>query len=516
MPRPSFRPALLRAVTWAGAIALAGGVGVYLAAESVLDPDFVEERLSGHFSGPAGAVSVDIGSVRPLPHRLGLSIGALRIRAGPDGEPASTGGGGRDRRIAVVPRAMITGIGLSGLLGDGGLHLGLVRITGATLDLSALAPSSFPAGVANGADVELRDVTIGEERRPDPGRLLASVSRVSVPSYRARSPDGRSRFRLEGLEADLRRGRMHLDAVRLLTTPLAVPATALPEGTTARDTTRVLLAGLAARGLAVESGRDGPSLRARSLDVDSFRVTAVDGVVPHAGGGRGRPLTPVQRLRQFAGPAGRFDTLNFVRGRVRYTERRVGRAEVGTVVFDRIGGSVIPFPFGPAPRSEVRSPGPVRLLVRGRVARSAPVWLTIAFPDRRRGLYFDAVGSVGSLDLRELNSIFRPTRGVDIESGRLDSLRFVMRVSDGAAAGEVVPVYRGLDLSLEDSRAGGTALPEFVRNFVLGLRLNARNHPAEGDDFRTGSLRYESSPGQTFPAFFWQVLLTGLQDVAGV
>lgn len=516
-PRP-----VVRGVAWAGALSLAVVLVVYAAAEAVVDPAFVEECLTRGLSGRLPGASVEVGAVRPLPHRMGLSVRALAV-ATPDPSGADGGAG----RALLVPRLTVTGIGGSALLGGTGLHLGRVRVTGATVDVARLAGGSYLAGVANGVDLELRELSLTGDRRADLASLLASLSRLDVPSYRARSPDGGSLFRVRGLEADVPSGTARLDAMRMLTTDPAVPPAFRTGGDdTARDTTAVALSGIAARGFAVsETGAGRPYLRARSVEIESFRVTAADGVVPDTSPERGRPLTPVQRLRRFAGPPGRIDTLRFAGGRVRYTERRVGYPGAGTIVFDRIEGSVRPFPFGPAPgstgtgnrgeRSDDAS-APVRLGVRGRVAGSAPLWLTMSFPDRRRGLHFDAVGKVGALDLRELSTIFRPTEGIDIEGGRLDSLRFRMRASGGRARGEVAPVYRGLAISLEDPRAGGTGLDEHFRSFVLGLKLNARNDPAEGDAFRTGSLEYESSPGQTFPAFFWQALLTGLRDVAGV
>lgn len=520
-PRRSVRSApVVRVAAWAGAVALAALLSIWVGAEAVVDPAFVEERLSRSLSRRFPRASVDVGSVRPLPHRLGLSVRALRVETG---DPATAAGD--LGRALVVPSLTVTGVRGSALLGGTGLHLGRVRVAGATADLSVLAPASRLAGVANGVELDLRDLSL-DGRGPDLAALLASLSRLHVPSYRARSPDGRSLLRVRGFEADLRSGSARIDSMRMLIADPAVPPAFRPDGEgVAEDTTEIRLAGLAARGLTVlETGDGRPHLRARSVEIDSFRVTAVDGVIPDTSTDRGPPLTPVQWLRQFTGPGGRFDTLSFGRGRVRYTERRVGYPGAGTIVFDRIQGSMRPFPFGTArssPSGSARGASdatrpPVQLTVRGRVTHSAPVWLAISFPDRSRSLYFDAVGKVGSLDLRELNSVFRATEGIHIESGSLDSLRFRMRVSDGAARGEVVPVYDELGISLEDPRAGGRGLDEHLRSFVLGLRLNARNDPAETDDFRTGSLEYEASPGQTFPAFLWQVLLTGLQDVAGV
>lgn len=516
MPSDGSRP-LVRGVAWAGALSLALVLLVYAGTEAVVDRAFVEERLSSSLPGRMSDASVEVGAVSPLPHRLGLSVRALRVGAG---SPSSAAEGGAGWSL-LVPRLTITGLWGSALVGGDDLHAGHVRVTGATADLTRLAGASYPAGVANGIDIELREVQLTGEGPPDLPSLLASLSRLDVPSYRARSANGRSLFLVRDLEADLRSGEARLGAARLLTTSPAGPPNFRPEGErTLEDTTAIAVDGLAGRGLTVAgTGGERTYLRGRRVAIDSFRVTVVDGILRDTSAERGRPRTPVQRLRQHDGAAGRLDTLSFTRGRVRYTERRPGQLGTGTIVFDRIDGSVRPFPFGLARASPPDTGGasaPVRLDVRGRIAGAAPLWLTLTFPDRRRGLTFDAVGTVSALDLRSLNSIFRPTGGIEIEEGRLDSLRLRMQADDGTARGEVVPVYRGLGISLVDPRGGGTGLAEHFRSFVLGLQLNTRNVPAEGDAFRTGSIEHRAAPGETFPAYFWNALLAGLQDAAGV
>ena len=513
-----------RVATWAGTIALVGVLALYAAAGVVVDRALVEERLSRALPGNLEEASVHVGSVRPLPLRLGVSVRSLRIDVGATPTDPRSRPPRRRGWTLVVPRVDITGIGLSTLAGGETIRLGRVRITDATLDLSALFPASFPAGVANGVDLDLRDLSLEAGGVREVGTLLPFLSRISVPSYRARSPDGRTHFRLQGLEADLRTGGARLEEMGLVHTEPAVPPRLLPRpGRTLRDTTSVTLAGLVADGLFVGTEGGGGSLGARSLAIDSFRVHVVDGVVPDTSTDRGLPVTPVQRLREFGGPSGRVDSVRFDHGRVRFTVRRVGYRGSGAVLFDRIEGTIRPLPYGspsaPAGDSSGRAEearGPVRVAVRGRLAGSASAWLEMTFPDRREGLRFDASGAVAALDLTELNSIFRPTEGIHIRSGRLASLRFRLRVRDGRAEGRLVPVYDDLGISLEDPRRGGTGLDEHFETFVLGLRLNARNQPGDADDFRVGSIDVAASPGQTFPSFLWQALLGGLRDAAGV
>lgn len=531
---------------------MAAGVAVYLVADAVVDRSFVERRLSRGLAGAFPSVSATAGEVRVLPLRFGVAVDSLRL-AVRDGVPSdpSPGAAAGPAWVLSAPRATLTGVGIAALLrgelaarelrlvaprlhrlegpvpdrgrpdrarrdapSSADVRLDRVRVVGATVDLSAVLPSAPLAGVANGADLELRDLSVGGGTAAPPA-LLGALSRLRVASYRARETNGGASLRMAGFELDLAAREARVDGVRYRSIGPAAPGVDRGgRGRVAEDTVEVALDRPRANGVTVDTGSAPPSLGARTLTVDSVRVRVVDGVVPGTSPERGPPRTPVQRLRSLGFLTGRVDSLHVREGRVRYLERRRRRPEPGTVLFDRIEARSRPFLFGPAPAVPRRDT--VRFSLSGRVAEAAPFWLTVRVPDRPEGFTFDVDGRLTSLDLPALNTMFRPTEGIHLQSGRLDSLRFRLRTRNGRAAGRVIPVYDGLDLTLEDPRTGGRGLDERVKSFLAGLRLNARNDPADGDDFRAGEIEHSASPGETFPAFLWKALLSGLRDVAGV
>lgn len=286
------------------------------------------------------------------------------------------------------------------------------------------------------------------------------------------------------------------------------------------DTTRVAAVRLEVEGVSVQTRGDLQVLRARTVTLDSLDVRVAALLEPDPGTARALPSTPARLLRALEQPSVRVGSLAIRHGRIRYIERRPGQPGSGSILFDRIEGRVQPILAGPAlPDRRRGRPGgrdTVELWAGGRAAGSAPIWIAITFPGGDDDLAFEASGGAGRLDLRALNSMFRPVDGLRIEDGRLDSLRFRFRARNGRAEGRVTPVYDDLDLVLEDPRTGGRGLDERFKGFLLGLRLNADNRPDEGDGFRIGRIEREAAPGDTFFAFFWNALLSGLRDAAGL
>lgn len=425
--------------------------------------------------------------------------------------------GGRIARTAIWTAATV-------VLVLAGLRLVVGAIVDEAFVEGHIARRLSSPGVAAGVDVgavrvrslrpglTLEDLRIeagGDSTRESGGRRREGRSwLLSVPRATVSAVD-----LLAALGGDLSAAALRMEAPRLLVPAAAGGGSRRSYRGAAEDTFALAASGVELVGLAVRLAEGRTRMVARSLVVDSLIVDVSESVVRDTSPDRGPPVTPVQRLARDSGLFGRIDSLRVRAGRVRYTQRRSGQPGAGEIVFDRIEVRAGPLPLGgrSTPGSDT-----VRVIARGRVARQAPVWIAASFSARSAGFSFEARGGLTALDLTALNGMFRPVEGIHIESGRLDSLTFRMRVREGRAEGRVEPVYDSLSLTLEDPRDGGTGLDEHVRSIVLGFRLNARNQPADGDDFRTGAIEHRVSPGETFLAFLWRALLSGLRDVAGV
>lgn len=564
--RSSARP-LLRGVLWALCGLLLAALGVRLTAEMVVDEEYVATRIARSLGARSHDPAVRVEHAQFLPFRRTLTIRGLEALVSEDPSPGpTTAGNGRLHWRLTVPRARVAAIGLTDLFGDGikarelameaprlsaftvggssgpacrdhdhcrrlggstgepppaghpgpdpRLRFERVSVTDGTLGLGDLTPSSPLAGRLNGLDLELTGFEVREGRDRLLPAVLGSVSRLRVPSYLVRARDGGLLLSVRNVALDLGEGTAWIGRVRLRKQEAGIPPAARPRvSAVPADTTELTASHLVLEGVVFDTTGDHRVLDARTLRVDRLRLHVVDGVLPGTGPHRRPPRTPVQHLRSLEGVTGRIDSVRLVRGAVRYTERRAGQPGTGTLLFDRLAAAAKRVPFGSRPNSARDT---VRVSVHGRIAEAAPIWLRASFPERSDVLSFETRGGVTSLELPALNSIVRPTEGIEITGGRLDSLRFSLVVHSGHAVGRVTPVYAGLGLSLQDPRTGGSGLDEHLREFVLGLRLNARNHPGDGDDFRTGTIDYRSSPGQTFLAFVWRALFSGLRDVAGI
>lgn len=550
-----------------------------VAAWMVVDEAFVERRLSSSLSRALGPHRVTVEEVSVRPFRFGVAFGSLEVVPVPEdsgvdrrridgptrgsGSPSAASG---PRLVLRVPEATLSGIRPWSLLGrplgaaeltltgarlaspaesaaagsaarrgpaassrpppwfvptgsgagdrgGGGVRLGRVRITGATVDLGVLSGGPVARGVAHDLDLELRDVAVGTEGAPPLHRaVLAAIAELRTGLYRRRSSDGRSLFELEDVRVDLSSGRGRAARAYLRTfEPDPVPSSE-GGGRTLDDTTEVRAGPVALEGLRVDTTGGGAPVSARSLLVDSLEVEIVESIFPRAPPAAGPPSrTPVEELRS-VGVRMRIDTVTIRSGWIRYRERQFGHRAAGEILFADLEGTIHPLIIGDLPETERQ---PVYGRGRARVNGQAPLWLVLVVPPEPDGFTFDAAGGVAGLDLPSLNSILRPTSGVEIEGGRLDSLSFRMRVRSGRARGTTVPFYSDLSLELEDPSSGKAGLEEWAKGFLMDIRLNSDNLPEEGEDLRSGTCELVAPPGTTVWEFLWDCLAAGLKDVTG-
>lgn len=462
--RGADRPGLPGLLAWAAGLLLAVAAAAWLAAVLLVDAELVEDRLSDHLRSYLGPHRVSVADVAVLPFRRGLGIDSLVIRTTPDRsapDGAVDGSGappGPAPRVRVA-RVVVADVGLAALVG-GRLDPGRVRVTGARLDLA-----------------------------------------------------GGRRLEIEDLELAVGAGRATLAGAELFG---AGRATTVTDGDTlvSADTTKLTLAGLTIRGLDVDTSAGGPAATARSMTVDRPELTVVDAVFPRPDTAPpgDRPVTPARRLRS-APFRGHIDSVTLRNGRITYRERRPAYPAAGEISFDDIGGTVRPLRVGRAASADADS---TEVALQARINGSAPLWLTVRFPGGDDDFGFDADAVAVDLDLATLNSMFRPVSGIHLRGGRLDSLAFHLHVRNGRGNGEVVALYEGLELALEDPSGGGGGLVQEVREFVMGISLNEDNLRSE-EDYRTGEVRnHEAERGETFFQYLWKSLLAGLRDVASV
>ena len=127
-------------------------------------------------------------------------------------------------------------------------------------------------------------------------------------------------------------------------------------------------------------------------------------------------------------------------------------------------------------------------------------------PDGR----FWVSGHVGPMDFRAVNEVLVTEGNFRIRRGVVDSLLFRIEANDTLATGEAYPYYR--DLKVRKLRGFQSNQPRKFFSSIMDL-LGIPDRNPEGGELRIGNVLYARNPQQSFFAYCWNALRTGLLSV---
>jgi hypothetical protein len=131
-------------------------------------------------------------------------------------------------------------------------------------------------------------------------------------------------------------------------------------------------------------------------------------------------------------------------------------------------------------------------------------------------------GRLGAMPATGFNAFVEQALPWRIDKGRVESITFTARVTNGVAHGTVVPRYK--DLAVEVTGKGATGIvgtggvvgdvARGVATFVGNETQIRSDNPDNGATTpRAGTIDHAFTPDQTLPAFLWQSLRGGLLAV---
>ena len=307
-----------------------------------------------------------------------------------------------------------------------------------------------------------------------------------------RGPD---RLDLEQGTADFGNGSLRLRGIRY--------APALPDAEYFRpgrsQTIEITAATLDIDGADVDAYYRGDAITIPALSVVGFSADVRND--KNFSGERTTKTMPnalVAKLR----PPVHVENLN-VQGRASYSERPVDVPVFGTVTFEDIT-----LAGGP-----VRSDDPSHFTqldvvsrVNGEVALSTSFRWKVANPE----LDLDVRGNAESIDPTTFNSMFVPVSGILITGGTFEKLGFEYVLGESLGRGWFDAVYDSLAIgAVEPHDSTDTRA---IVNWFLERRVQS-SHVAGRDSPRSGEILYEREPWNSFFAYVWFSLRSGIQSM---
>jgi hypothetical protein len=211
----------------------------------------------------------------------------------------------------------------------------------------------------------------------------------------------------------------------------------------------------------------------------------------------------------------KLDTIRLKRIAIYYSEYNVKDNKVGTISFNNTSGIVTNITTRPAAieknnfcNLDLTS----YLMNRGKLN----VHFTFNLADADKS--FSYKGSLGAMNLKDINPAIRPLTMVKLNSGTIQRLDFDIQANRTGSHGTVRALYNDLNISLlkKDSMFNSLSPKPLISLYANIFIIKHNNPDNPGDVPRTAIVTLIRQPDVPFFKFVWQGLLTGLKPEIGL
>jgi hypothetical protein len=227
---------------------------------------------------------------------------------------------------------------------------------------------------------------------------------------------------------------------------------------------------------------------------------------------RAQPATLPHQSLQAVSWNLRLDTVRLEDGRLLYSERASDGARPGVMRFEEFTAVLLnlsntALAIGERARMDLRT----RLNGAGRLTAALEYDLS------RRDLNMAFRGSITAMDASSFNEMLADLEGIKVESGRLDSAWFDVKVVRDNATGQVLVKYHDLKVAFQDKDTGSRGLFNVLKSFVANaLKLRGGNPVRDGREATVAPVQLRRLPEVPLFGFMWYSLRSGLLATLGL
>lgn len=268
------------------------------------------------------------------------------------------------------------------------------------------------------------------------------------------------------------------------------------------------IAELRINGLSTLDLLQGKIYRARSASIhDLFLDLLVNNDKP---GTKTPARMPHEILSSFNGSV-KLDTVTIVNGRVKYAERMSVGSPPAVIAIDDLQLTAEGI-------SNLKEDNNVIVLsAQGRFMQSSVMNLQMTIPVHQPEFTMRYSGSLGKMDIAELNTFLEIAEQTRIKSGTIEKATFKIEVNNGRSSGEVQVQYKDLKIAVLNKTTGSAkGFMDGVASFIANtFTIRTKNMPDKSGKITTGKVNYVRKKDDPFFRFVWFSLRSGLKDVVG-
>jgi hypothetical protein len=206
-----------------------------------------------------------------------------------------------------------------------------------------------------------------------------------------------------------------------------------------------------------------------------------------------------------------IDSLEILNGRLKYSERFEINKIPGVVTFNKFNISVSGI------SNHKAKPETTIINANGLFMNTTPMKVFMSIPLTSKNFSLRYSGTLGKMDVADLNIFLEPVENRHINSGVIQSVNYNINVNSGQASGTLRVEYYDLDIVIFNKSSGlGKGLLNHVSNFVGDMFIiRTTNLPDEKGLMKIGEINYMRKPQEYFFQFLWLSLRSGVGDVVG-
>lgn len=202
-----------------------------------------------------------------------------------------------------------------------------------------------------------------------------------------------------------------------------------------------------------------------------------------------------------------LDSLTFKHTNIQYSEQDEDGARPGTISF--MNSTIY------INNVDSRSSSPSILRAATYLENHSQLNTELTFTLNDGPFHMTGTGDLKTFDLTQLNSIFTDLEGIEIKSGNLHELNFEFEMKDDTSSGKMYLIYENLTIKPVDKDEHEGSFMKSVRGFFVNdLALRSENMADRNDEVKTGEIKYERDPDDSFFKYLWQTLRSGIFDIA--
>jgi len=207
----------------------------------------------------------------------------------------------------------------------------------------------------------------------------------------------------------------------------------------------------------------------------------------------------------------KIDSLEIINGHLKYSERFDINAAPGVITFNKFNISV----SGIA--NHTAQPETTIIRGDGLFMNSAAMKVFMAIPLTSKEFSLRYSGTVGKMNVAELNVFLEPVENRQVKSGVIQSAAYTINVNSGQASGNLRVAYNDLAIAVSNKNTlVDKVLLNHISNFIGHMFIiRTTNIPDENGSMKIGEINYTRNPGEYFFQYLWLSLRSGVADVVG-